>query len=791
MDSLYEYMKMSGKSRGEKNSLLNVFELLKNQSQKYLLVREDYPICHYSTILEWREFCKVIGEDIAVCAFLAKRTQLTNHIWRDFEWGVVIGHDNVQLNRIMERGISDNHFHLFGSAPSFQLIWIRLMNHINNREYLACLDEIDKNRRINRNAYSNSYQEDSLKYMVIKAALIRAVLYNFLSISEVVDFELDRDEQSRISFIDNLLDDSIDIFFYVEQIQLFIDSLQEMGDINDRKGREIDYALRKHDCRSINHEFEGERSFLYDMFCRGGNEEDIPAVMLQWFYGYLVIQTKIREELVQVNDNIGFENFSIYNSRKAGFLNTEDDTCAMVQHAICGSMETGNFNALEVRISPCNSAEENVEWINICDGYISGKCREEVWERIYYVLHFPKKSDDGNGVYRHENYRLELERKAQELIRMREDYPQTASRILGIDGCAQEIGCRPEVFGPIFRLLKDHVNNYYPSFGLKQWKITYHVGEDWLDVADGMRAIDEALRFFSLENGDRLGHATILGIDIGKWYSKKKRLIYLPLQDYIDNVVWMYYKIIEFDIRDCETLKGELRREFSNEIFRLYPVEDVSKIDISVYYEAWKLRGDDPRGYQEYVNENEIKIFFPYWIEEDYIHSTEVCRDILKQYHFDKEIRRKGKEIVRKKVSDHYICGLIQIQGAMREMVSKKGISIETNPSSNYVISTMDNYDEHPILKMFNVGLPSNHQECGEYEQLHVSINTDDKGLFMTSLENEFALMACAVENMKNDEGKYIYQKQNVYDWLDRIRQNGNEQSFLKREESIYNDLRM
>lgn len=51
--------------------------------------------------------------------------------------------------------------------------------------------------------------------------------------------------------------------------------------------------------------------------------------------------------------------------------------------------------------------------------------------------------------------------------------------------------------------------------------MTYHVGEEWKDVADGLRAIDEAILFLNMGNGDRLGHATVLGIDIEDWYQKK------------------------------------------------------------------------------------------------------------------------------------------------------------------------------------------------------------------------------------------------------------------------------
>lgn len=50
-----------------------------------------------------------VSEDLPICAFLAERTEEGKGTWNDFEWDVAIGHDNMQLNRLMEKGISDNH----------------------------------------------------------------------------------------------------------------------------------------------------------------------------------------------------------------------------------------------------------------------------------------------------------------------------------------------------------------------------------------------------------------------------------------------------------------------------------------------------------------------------------------------------------------------------------------------------------------------------------------------------------------------------------------------------------
>ena len=62
--------------------------------------------------------------------------------------------------------------------------------------------------------------------------------------------------------------------------------------------------------------------------------------------------------------------------------------------------------------------------------------------------------------------------------------------------------------------------------------------------------------------------------------------------------------------------------------------------------------------------------------------------------------------------------------------------------------------------------------------QISVCINTDDQSVFGTSLENEYALMARALELYVNDEGKHIYNHTSIYDWLNNIRKMGNDFSF-------------
>ena len=72
-----------------------------------------------------------------------------------------------------------------------------------------------------------------------------------------------------------------------------------------------------------------------------------------------------------------------------------------------------------------------------------------------------------------------------------------------------------------------------------------------------------------------------------------------------------------------------------------------------------------------------------------------------------------------------------QIQNYMMAIIVKKKIAIESNPSSNVKIGPIDGYNFHPCFRFLSNGI-------------NVSVNTDDKGIFATSLPNEYSLIANA-----------------------------------------------
>ena len=363
-------------------------------------------------------------------------------------------------------------------------------------------------------------------------------------------------------------------------------------------------------------------------------------------------------------------------------------------------------------------------------------------------------------------------------------------------------------------MLSNHVCEFEEG-RLPPLRKTYHVGEDFLDLADGLRAIDEAIRFLNLGCGDRLGHALALSIEPRDWYKKKNQQISLPKQDYLDNVAWLYLAIRRYQLPVMESAVLFLKTQFEYYFRQVYlnciDAQDVKmfvksgeqcyrekqfarnynphplSFTIEDYCRAWMLRGDHPELYEcGYFCEHELlpddwaqfKNNSSYPADPSIRYIPE-CSFLNFCYHYHSEIRKTGAELITIVVGEEYLKAVEAVQKALQFDIANRGISIECNPTSNIKISTFRSYKEHPITRLYNKGLVHSKEELRQCPQISVSINTDDSGVFFTSLESEYAVMARALETLQKN-GQPLYYKWEIYDWLDKVRKMGNEQSFQR-----------
>lgn len=826
----------------------SVFDALFYYVGKILVIQNNEILCQYNELQNWRRLTIELGEELLVCAYWAQNRQPEEMAQIGFCWRTVIRNNNVQLNRILERGISENHFHLYGSAPIFHLSWISMMNNVLSSRTVENLKRYDFDRRNTNIRYGGDYEEAPLTLQYYQAVLIRLLLFSELMGVRIRIGTYDELDEMRYMWENANPNPQEEAF---QETEYYDVAWKDITRKNTMKMLENSFLLKQnlsdlqsviialrnvyHHCSTLNHELEdyalqgvqdnfeesndifaGERWFLYMCLHRIYSDE-FDEEQENLFYAYILIKENIRSELIQSNHNVGFVNFDRYQKRKKELMQDTIFRDEIVRSAVRENLLGKNLLSLELRISPEDTIQKNYELIQKLDRII-GKPKE----KYFYVLHFIKGIDENDykGEFvqcRHYQKRKEVEKITKAIIGLREEYPQCAKRILGIDAAANEIGCRAEVFASSFRYLRTHVKSIDDGMHreqIPQLRVTYHAGEDFLDIVDGLRAIDEAINFLNMDCGDRLGHALALGIDVEEWYQSKNNCILIPQHDYLDNLVWMYSCLVQFNIPGMDGLKDYIRKKYKLLFYQIYGKhmdfgiidkiltkarEEYGKLgipnafhndrydfDISQYYDAWKIRGDDPslysHGYfiwgEDGTRENLARVNFKFPEKYDIRFTPEVFL-LNYYYHFNNDVRKEGNKRIEVKIRAVYIQGVKLIQKEMQKRVGRRGIAIETNPSSNFLIGTFKNFSKHPIFHFYNRELTYDPEKLQECPQLSVSINTDDKGVFSTSLENEYALLASALEQEVDKDGNYIYNKAMVYEWIDAVRKMGNEQSFL------------
>lgn len=786
----------------------SVFNVLLHFSSCVLKEYKHQPVCRYDDLLRWHDLTSNLGEDLFTTSYLAAKDVMQKVDRRFFNWKDIISHDNAALGNIFEKRMIDLHYHLYGSIFVFDLNWLSLMNDVTDRQdsFRKIFDYLRAPHIINSSEVSNS-----LYNKVMKAASIRLLLFWYLN-PDVDDTFVESYYRSTIGMLG--IDEDLLMNSKLLELSNRVNVARMMkgyrfGTQGNTQKNILDYAISADIMLSSAGESEyiysvlaGERFLMYRMFKRIV-EGTADSGMATLFYIYLLIKSEFRNEIVQLNDSVGFANFADYQGRKVLFLKENSAYSEIVPQVAIGSSLCDSQKYLEARISPKGSKEglqKTLEGIDksLRNGNLAS-CKTEVLDKRYsIILHFIKRNDkekqkavqlhrDSSLYYRHYGLRNEIKKQAMALknwLKMCSELDKD-SRVVGIDAASSEIMCRPEVFGQVFRYLKYYVPTSAYNSKDKELGFTFHVGEDFLDIVDGLRAVRESILFLNLENRDRLGHALVLGTDVEKYYRKRGYYISMSKQTLLDNIVWLYFEGSCCDgfNRIAVKLKA-LYSKYFDDIYGKCKIMDGDHVltpNIEDYYNAWLLRGDNPECYKNPQKEYENRLT-SYWgiyalNESEAVSKARKnikARFLYYFYHYDEYVYKEGCKCDQIKLDEDYIYVIRQLQAKLLDEVEMKHISIETNPTSNYRIGDFERYDEHPILYFFNYGLE--HEDIAPHS-ITVSINTDDKGVFSTSLEREFSVMAAALEKKSLVE-KDGNSPRRIYDWLDRIREMGFEMRF-------------
>lgn len=769
----------------------SVFNLLLHFSKDKLIVDDGALCCRYRTIDEWHDVTSRLGEDLFTTAYLAAY-DLKHGIRprKRFLWDPYLNVETADVNHLFTRSIAEVHAHLKGSSANFELSWLSLMNYPSHREgeFLQLFDK--------KSFDGESKKMRDLRELYLCVACAVALrLWLFASLSELPEQSV-KDVEDWIKELSNDKD--------IEEIESVLSKMSAMAwnyrttygyryDIEGIKGKCPDYAIKEGNSELVSI-LSGERSLLYNAFRKAYDGDEKMSLYL---YSYIIFKQELREKIIQLNDVVGFANFDNYEQRKTCFIQDgsiyERLLIPMAFLFFLGQKEGNRY--MEGRVVPKASVEDNSEAVRKMDGYVKAWLREEESDKGeggkdkkfngYYIYHFIKEGDVAPSAFapRHFKLRQKVKKQAIALYDYRSNGYKSSSRVVGIDAANSEIKCRPEVFAQAFRFLRRHdireeVDNHPESLGF-----TYHVGEDFYDVVDGLRAVDEVLTYMNFRSNDRLGHALVLGTDVKRYYDGRDRAIRATRQVLLDNFVWLYVRTAKIAgrIALCEYLEQEAKHLYS----LIYKDADFNQpFDVYDYYDSWLLRGDAP---ETAVSEIKTDLSISAWdkcaknlAEEDVNRAREndKAKQLYYEYHYNKKAKENGNIAVILPIAHNHYDAFIEMVDRVREVllckVERLHIAIECNPSSNLRIGEMTSYIEHPIFRFNNYGLNTPYPE----HEISVSINTDDSGVFATSLEREYALMGIALE--KTDDPRFKNSPRAVKEWLNRIRKMSVEQRFKK-----------
>jgi adenosine deaminase len=447
-----------------------------------------------------------------------------------------------------------------------------------------------------------------------------------------------------------------------------------------------------------NYSIKCEIKFFMESF-KNILDENYSICKIEKFYKYILMYNTNYKLLVQQINQIGFDSFE-----KITNIEIREQTEKDYKNRFQQVKTLYNYDniKLEGRFAPKKDMSKLVKLIDS----IRGAKKEE----LSLVGHFIKKKDKFNNeifFYRHKKLRRELKIVCENVLRLvsKKEY---SNIINGFDAAANELYARPEVFAPTFKKLK--------SKGYDQF--TFHGGEDFIDLVSGIRYVYEIVEFLDFENGDRIGHATALGIDPKLWQQRVGKSLFISQGEYLDNLIFAYI------LFSSNSKKSKVIMKIVNKINKLCKAIYGEVHSLEDLINAWELRKNDPESF--FTN---LKESFK-------------SKELFKAYHSDGEIIIKYNKKISFDTNFFSPKELKIMQNITIEKLNSKNIVIESMITSNKMISFYKNYDEHHISRWL---LKS--------PKPIVLIATDDPGIFATNIKNELVhLYLILKKKMDNEE---------------------------------------
>ncbi len=692
-----------------------------------LFALQDYRMTvEFNNLMEWEGFATRVEPAIFQAAFLGDNEAIV-------QVPLQIRHNEKRLYKLLSQGAYETHMHLNGSGASWEINWGNL----------ACCTPI----------YCPS------KFVKSKRMKLDAI--KIFKLQSIRTFLIAVEDDNAEGFPTHLFESNMECDFFSHKSKL-----QTIHRKFSEKTKQFESQTQ---CELL------RERFLFSKLFAKLHRGELDQLTINLMIIYFNMMCSIRTLFVQDNIGMGFDRFQSIEKVKDCFFRHGDDE-KLLESVIEKYYEEGFVEGVELRIAPKNKKTlvkklKKIEDVN--DKVFSRISKKTLSKKLKLgvIVHYIKENETSISLpceCRHATLRKKLDKQAIHVTNcfktISTAMPQVS--IIGIDAANAEITCPPEVFAPVFRRHRQELSSNN-TLGF-----TFHVGEEFLNLSGGLRAIDDVIEFFNYTRGDRLGHAIALGTDVEKYLQIKRSFVIGTLQNIVDDYAWLHNAVKCSISNESADLLSRLDAKYQMYAQKLFKEATLKLPSIWDYQLSYSLRGDAPDS-DELTNDWHIN-----WQNDVHLKAmdSDCARELYRLYHYDQSIKERGQESISFLADETYVEAVKIAQQYVRKKVYNRGISIETNPTSNKRISHISRYEELPLLR-FNSHYIKNQNE--NQPDIQVTINTDDSAIFQTSLGNEYSCIANAL--IQNG-----YEKEAVFDYIDYLRKLSKATTFLTNKDKIF-----
>lgn len=738
----------------------------------------------------FRGLTQLMPLDLLVAVFMMNGEQNENEMWA-FHGDVFV--TDTPLEQIFQKGVSENHLHM-GVSAGFSLIWEELMSpeaYSSSQIALKGLPIYSPGAESSRELY----------FLVICARCLRMWLAIYSTFC-MGDKRGNKNEEIVFKLLEPIpYDDFVDLSKIYNQCN---DPESTVDFFRETEHKLVEFIAN---CEEVSFLKKTEGGYSEGVFLlrilRGIAVNPCgyyTSVIKTLFINYLRMKHGIFQRIVQHKAVGGLDYFQKYYHSVSRMSTTAGrQLCApkgwqvtKYERLIKVQLSNPHIKKVEFRTSFPNKISEGIKQVRdfltayqkILHQDYCAKIGDDYkplqpLPRVGLVFHFIKSQQempdlcdeaDNDTMRRYAEVQKHYEKQMNVFLELRdpEKYPGIDHYLVGIDVASLENAIPTWVFSEVYEKARDgkkepfllNSGRPYQSLGF-----TCHAGEDFRHLISGLRRVYETIHFLKFHAGDRIGHGLALGVEVDEWCRNHSNVV-LPRIEALENYLWAYRMLSTYPSasNSGELLYLEKRiNTLSAEIFRKGDKECVH-VSTPVLLQSYE-RLFDSKDSTETCNHSCEKSENVCVLLNTKIMTSE---DVVKTYHCCR-FARYMNEVIHYHIPPQEVAIIKTLQEMMQEFVSRAGVVVEVNPSSNIIIGPMDTIRQHPLYSISSY-------HC-DYKDLMVCVNSDDPGVFQTSVSNELGIAYMGM--IEQGIGREA-----CLAWVDRLRENGMQSSFIRCAES-------